>query len=352
MYCVLVNRKNVISCIDKIPLFLKFYNFHIKIRFIHKACPPWKVAFYGSDSFSLETLKVLNGNRLGANKPHVVESLDVICPLGKNIINKYATEAKLNIKYWPYVLPEGVYHVGVVVSFGHLIQTKSINACTYLLPRWRGAAPIVHTILNGDEMTGITILQVSPNKFDRGKILLQEIFPVVPNSTSSSLHSELSRKAAEMVIQALCDLPDLLRDSKPQQENGNTHAFKIHDSMGNLNWDQMTCQDISRHYHALSDFIALVSKWKGNTIKFKEFVDVNLEQSIHQNVSPGFCYFDKNLKVLAIKCKDGWVGFKSIQLFGKKTMSASDFHNGFLSKIEEKYCKLVISIYYVINLSL
>lgn len=310
----------------------------------HKAFPPWKIAFYGSDDFSLVTLKALNENRLGIVSENVVESLDVICPMGNNIVNKYATETNLKIRYWPDVLPEDIYHVGVVVSFGHLIQTKSINACTYgminahpsLLPRWRGAAPIVHTILNGDDITGVTILQISPKKFDRGKILLQEEYKIPSRCTMINLRTHLAQKAAKMVLSTLKHLPNLLNQSKPQSNIGATHAFKIDSSMGFIDWNKMTCQTIDRHYRALSDLISLSSNWEGKTIKLKEFIYVNEELSVHENVAPGFCYYNKKLKCLCIKCQDGWVGFESIKIPGKKTMTALDFHNGFLSKRDEK----------------
>lgn len=50
-----------------------------------------------------------------------------------------------------------------------------LNVHASLLPRWRGAAPIIHAILNADEQTGITIMQIKPKHFDIGEVLLKNM---------------------------------------------------------------------------------------------------------------------------------------------------------------------------------
>lgn len=72
----------------------------------------------------------------------------------------------------------------LTASFGHLIPTSllaahfeplnALNVHPSLLPRWRGAAPIQWSILNGDEEGGVTVQELSRGRFDRGRILAQE----------------------------------------------------------------------------------------------------------------------------------------------------------------------------------
>jgi len=52
---------------------------------------------------------------------------------------------------------------------------------------YKGAAPIQYTLLNGDSMTGTSIMEISPKKFDDGKIILQERVPIAPDDTYSTL---------------------------------------------------------------------------------------------------------------------------------------------------------------------
>jgi len=49
-----------------------------------------------------------------------------------------------------------------------------INVHASLLPRWRGASPIIHCVLNGEETTGVSIMQIRPHRFDTGEIIYQE----------------------------------------------------------------------------------------------------------------------------------------------------------------------------------
>ena len=79
-------------------------------------------------------------------------------------------------------MPQTKFDFGVVVSFGYLIPTNiidsftigSINMHPSLLPKYRGSAPIIHTILNNETQTGVSVIELSKNKFDAGKILLQK----------------------------------------------------------------------------------------------------------------------------------------------------------------------------------
>lgn len=78
-------------------------------------------------------------------------------------------------------MPEKEYDLGVVVSFGYFIPAPvihsfkhgAINVHPSLLPKYRGAAPIQHTILSGDDETGVTVQELSDKEFDAGRILAQ-----------------------------------------------------------------------------------------------------------------------------------------------------------------------------------
>lgn len=59
----------------------------------------------------------------------------------------------------------------------------AINMHPSLLPKYRGAAPITHTLLNGDTTTGVSVIDIDLDRFDTGRILYQEKHPVTPGMT-------------------------------------------------------------------------------------------------------------------------------------------------------------------------
>ena len=77
---------------------------------------------------------------------------------------------------------EKIFDLAVVVSFGHFLSPLLLSCFNYgainmhpsLLPKYRGAAPIYHTILNDEKETGVSIIDVHPKTIDGGDILLQK----------------------------------------------------------------------------------------------------------------------------------------------------------------------------------
>ncbi|CAG2182376.1 unnamed protein product, partial [Oppiella nova] len=133
------------------------------------------VVFYGSDEFSLETLKVLNHDfkrHTSGDTTALITRLEVVLSSRHNIISRFAQQNQLTSHEFPYELPPKMYDLGVVSSFGYLIPNRAIKACRLgmlnihgsLLPRWRGAAPVNYAVLHGDPITGITIMRVKPKK--------------------------------------------------------------------------------------------------------------------------------------------------------------------------------------------
>ncbi|KAL3209125.1 hypothetical protein MRX96_038343 [Rhipicephalus microplus] len=171
----------------------------------------WRVIFYGSDSFSLKSLQTFERKQVcypicrtvqgtatlkKTDIPQVVDSIKVVCPKLKGLVADYALKKDLPVSEWPYAVPNNTFDVGVVVSFGHLIPASSIHACKYgminvhpsLLPRWRGAAPLVHTLLAGDTKSGISVITVAPNRFDTGKIVMQRTVAVPQGNPPCRVH--------------------------------------------------------------------------------------------------------------------------------------------------------------------
>ncbi|XP_044518358.1 methionyl-tRNA formyltransferase, mitochondrial [Gracilinanus agilis] len=305
--------------------------------------PPWRVLFFGTDNFAREALRALNAARENKEE-QLLENIEVVTvpsPSPKGLpVKNYALHAQLPVHEWPDV-GSGEFDVGVVASFGRLLSKKLILKFPYgilnvhpsYLPRWRGPAPIVHTVLHGDTVTGVTIMQIKPKRFDVGPIIKQEAFPVPPQCTAKELEILLSRLGANMLISVLRNLPESLKNERQQPAEGVTYAPKISVAMSCVKWEEQTPEEILRLHRAIGSMIPLQTLWMGNTIKLLDLVEVNSpsladQKLTGQSVLPGMIIYHKQSQILMVCCKGGWIGVRSI-IFRKK-LTATDFYNGYL----------------------
>ncbi|XP_062845797.1 methionyl-tRNA formyltransferase, mitochondrial [Trichomycterus rosablanca] len=300
--------------------------------------PPWRILFFGSDDFAVESLKRLHASRANGTES-VVDLLEVVTLSRSVPVRKFAEQHELRVHEWPNVDLSRQFDVGVVVSFGCLLQENLINKLPYgilnvhpsLLPRWRGPAPVFHTILHGDKLTGVTIMQIRPKRFDVGPILSQELYEVPEHCTADELGSTLAVMGARLLIDTLRKLPERIASRREQATEGATFAPKISSSLSWLVWEEQTCDQISQLYRAIGSRVPLRTLWMGQTVRLLDFVgkcNVPFTEKSNSSSVPGSIYYQKESATLLICCKDGWVGFKTVML--KKRLSAADFFNGYL----------------------
>uniref|UniRef100_A0A8C0IAG1 Methionyl-tRNA formyltransferase, mitochondrial n=1 Tax=Bubo bubo TaxID=30461 RepID=A0A8C0IAG1_BUBBB len=228
-------------------------------------------------------------------------------------VRSCARELQLPVHEWPHTGPVGQFDVGVVASFGRLLSEDLILQFPYgvlnvhpsCLPRWRGPAPIIHTVLHGDKVTGVTIMEIRPKRFDVGPIIKQEEFAVPPHCTAKELEVMLSKMGANMLISVLKNLPESLKNKKEQPKEGVTFAPKISIAKSCIKWEEQTAAQIIQLHRAIGSMFPLQTLWKGTTVKLLDFEEVD-------NI-PGFA---------------GWVGIRTVIL--KKQLTAVDFYNGYM----------------------
>ncbi|KAM4744527.1 methionyl-tRNA formyltransferase, mitochondrial [Anableps anableps] len=301
--------------------------------------PPWRLLFFGTDQFAVESLKLLTLCR--NSKEGILEKLEVVALPGDLPVKRFAQQNQLTLHSWPPHDVEGQFDVGVVVSFGRLLHGGLIDKFPFgilnvhpsLLPRWRGPAPVFHTIMHGDTVTGVTIIQILPNKFDVGPILNQELHQVPKNCTAEELGAALATKGAHLLVDTLMKLPEKIANKREQELKGVTFAQKINTSMSWVNWEEQTCDQIACLCRAIGSRIPLRTIWMGKTIKLLDFVG-KCHSSEERNQNPGSVYYDKDSNTLAVCCKDGWVAFRTVLL--NKRLTAADFHNGYLNQTIKK----------------
>jgi methionyl-tRNA formyltransferase len=112
-----------------------------------------------------------------------------------------------------------------------------LNVHTSLLPKYRGAAPIQHAILNGEAETGVTIMKMDVG-LDTGDILAQERTPIAASDNSQTLHDRLADLGAGLLVRTIPQYVSGAIQPRPQLAEGVTHAPKIKKTDGEIDWTQ------------------------------------------------------------------------------------------------------------------
>jgi methionyl-tRNA formyltransferase len=201
--------------------------------------PRWRVLFFGTDEFALETLKLLHKEKNGG----CVSEVEVVCAQMRTLVpavTRYATAQNLPLHPWPPGdLQPGRFDVGVVASFGHLIPGRIIdsfprgmlNVHGSLLPRLRGAAPIIHALRQGLSETGITIMKIKAGKFDVGDIVATESVSIGEDELRPELTQRMAEVGAKLLLSVLRDLDTFEAKSQPQPQEGVSYAQMVDKSL-------------------------------------------------------------------------------------------------------------------------
>ena len=147
--------------------------------------------------------------------------------------------------------------LAIVVAYGHLLPRWMLESCSLgvwnlhfsLLPRWRGAAPVNHALLAGDEETGVSLMRLTEG-LDEGPVLAQCHRAIGQADTAEGLLTHLAGAAADLLMD---ELPMLLcgcAQPLDQQHDLATFAPKLRKEMGRLDWTR-SAADLHRQVRAL-----------------------------------------------------------------------------------------------------
>jgi methionyl-tRNA formyltransferase len=159
----------------------------------------------------------------------------------------------------------------VVVAYGQIIPRALlelpprgvINVHASLLPRWRGAAPVAHAILAGDEVTGVTIMQMD-EQLDHGPILARQEVHIEPGEDAAHLTERLAQAGARLLVETL-DQPSSVRPVAQRHELA-TAAPRLRREDGELDWSLPAAQ-IVRRLRAYTPWPGVTLPWRGGRIK-------------------------------------------------------------------------------------
>jgi methionyl-tRNA formyltransferase len=163
--------------------------------------------------------------------------------------------------------------VGVVVAYGKLIPRwlldlpphGFLNVHPSLLPRYRGASPIPHAILNGDPETGVTVIRLT-EELDAGPILAQERVPIGPQDTAGTLEARLARVAADLLLRTLQVLEQGEIHPRPQDASAATYCGKLTKEDGHIRWEE-PAEQIERRIRAMDPWPGAFTAREGRLLK-------------------------------------------------------------------------------------
>ncbi|XP_050297877.1 methionyl-tRNA formyltransferase, mitochondrial isoform X2 [Anthonomus grandis grandis] len=194
-----------------------------------------------------------------------------------------------------------------------------LNVHASLLPRWRGASPIIYAIANGDLETGVTIMKINPNKFDTGNILWQEKCDIPPHIEMPELHEKLGKMGADCLVETIRHIHDRLENSVTQPQHGITYAPKITPKFARVNWSSSKAINVFNLHRALKSVMQPTTTWNSIPVKLYD-IDI-WDGDQRQSVQPGFVEYSRKNKVLIVECADKtWITIKRVGVQGMEPL--------------------------------
>jgi methionyl-tRNA formyltransferase len=211
--------------------------------------------------------------------------------------------------------------VAIVVAYGLIIPKQLLTIPKYgfinvhmsLLPRWRGAAPIQHAILAGDQETGITIMQMD-SKLDTGDILAASSLAITKQDTSDTLQTKMCTLGSIELINVLTHITTGSICSIKQDHNKATYAHKINKQDAKIDWKQPT-EIIHRKIRAYNPWPVAFTYSENTAIRIWDAIAV----ANNHNAHPG-SILAVNKQSVDVATIDGCISLQKVQLPNKKPL--------------------------------
>ena len=282
-----------------------------------------KLIFMGTPTFTLPVLEALSAK-------HEIVAIYTRAPkpaghgmkLTKSAVHEWGENHHIPVYTPPTLKDEQVQKqiadmeadAIIVYAYAMMIPTAVLN-CTpkgcinihpSLLPRWRGAAPMLRAIQAGDKETGVSLMQLDEG-WDTGPVFAQEKVAVSSDETPETLRDKLNPLAADMLM----DLLDHFHESTPQKEEGACYAPKLEKSEFLIDWSQSATQ-IERNIRAFGKCYFILNGKRVKVLKAKVLDGTGIAGTT----------VDDDLRVA---CGEGILDLEILQKEGKNPTSKHDF---------------------------
>jgi len=311
-----------------------------------------KIVFFGTPDLAAGILNALTASEHEVIA--VVTQPDRAKGRGRNIIFSPAKEAAVAAGI-PVLQPEKVSDsafldelemlgadLHVVAAYAQKLPNRllemapkgCINVHPSLLPKYRGAAPMMAAILNGDSVSGVTIMKMA-EKMDAGEILLQREMPLAPDETNRSIEEKAVKLGSELLLEAIGAIEDGSAVYTPQDEEQSTYVRQIGKEAGLIDFSEDAAV-IERKVRAYDPWPGTYTFLNGKTFKIlKAAVNGCTPQGDSAaDAAPGQVAYSDARRIM-IKTGAGLIEPLMVQMEGKRAMSMEEFLRG--RKIEQGY---------------
>ncbi len=304
-----------------------------------------RVIFMGSPEFAVPPLQHLLGSQYQVVA--VYTQPDRPAGRGRGLVSPPVKRVALAWEL-PVVQPASLKGVGVVeqlagfspdvivvAAFGQVLPRSvlalprlgCINIHPSLLPRFRGASPVVSAILAGDEFTGVSIM-VMDEGLDTGPVLARAQIPISAGDTTGSLTTKLSWLGAGLLLEVLAHWTRGEMTPQPQSEAEATYCGSITKEEGKIDW-RLPAIDIWRRVRAFNPWPGCYTAWRGRRLKIIEAVPLLQEKTFKVGGVVALTSIPEGAKAAFGVCTgDGVLGVSRVQLEGKQALSAAEFLRG------------------------
>lgn len=221
----------------------------------------------------------------------------------------------------------------VVAAFGQILPKQildmpkygCINVHASLLPKYRGAAPIQWSIIDGEEATGITIMHMDVG-LDTGDMIMKEKVAIDKKETFGTLHDKLAACGGKLLLKALTAIEDGTAAREKQKDEESNYAVILKKEMGHIDYTGSALQ-IERLIRGLNPWPSAYSYLEGKTLKIWDG-DVIEDKGNEKRAVPG-TITGVTKDAILVQTGEGILAIKELQLEGKKRMTSEAFLRGY-----------------------
>jgi methionyl-tRNA formyltransferase len=306
-----------------------------------------RVVFMGTPAFAVPSLSVLLEE--GANVAAVVTQPDR--PQGRKRepvpppVKAFARERGLTVLQ-PEKLrrPEAVAELAalkpdliVTAAYGQILPRAvldlpprgCVNVHGSLLPRYRGGAPIQRAIMNGETVTGVTLMYMAET-LDTGDMIASVEVPIKETDTAGDLFEKLGKAGAELLRRWLPALMDGTAPRTPQDERLATYAPNLTREDERIDWAR-TAREVHNQVRALAPMVGAYALWRGQPFKVWACFPPREEDTRLSGdwgkLPPG-AVLEAGRSGIRVRTGDGSIVLAMVQPAGKKAMPAAEFARG------------------------
>lgn len=255
-------------------------------------------------------------------------------------VKEYALSRNIPV-YQPESLKDGGFEkildeykpdIIVVAAYGKILPEYILNYPRYgcvnvhasLLPEYRGAAPIQRSIMDAREETGVTIMKMDKG-LDTGDMLYQVRTEIGKYETSGELFERLADTGKDALIYTLENIDNLT--PKAQDNEKATYAHMINKQDAKINWNN-SAEKVSKLICAMQPYPGAETYYNGGVVKITKAAAAEYSGGSEKDAAAGDILGYKKGEGFFVKCGEGVLIVKMLQIPGKKSMTADEYVNG------------------------